>query len=315
MPTISTTTHLPDSGRLRSAIAAIACALACAATVSAAPAAPGAAREARVRVACIGDSITYGFGLADRSQEAYPAQLQKILDGRSPGKCEVRNFGNSGRGIYLDSMRGAEKRGFRWMPEHKAALAWRPDIVICNLGINDCQPLHPRLAAIATNRRSLERNGDFPCSWVAREYPRRKDNVEEARWWPVSAMYDHGIRRIVESGIRIDGILWYQGESNATTCVAPDTPTPEDYQLETLRAIVAELRGRRNVPFLMMGLPRMNRPWEQYRAVQKKVCAETGAIYVDAFGAGLGDMNDVHPRDKTSFAELAIGMLRGGRRN
>ena len=128
-------------------------------------------------------------------------------------------------------------------------------------------------------------------------------------------MYDHGIRRIVESGIRIDGILWYQGESNATTCVAPDTPTPEDYQLETLRAIVAELRGRRNVPFLMMGLPRMNRPWEQYRAVQKKVCAETGAIYVDAFGAGLGDMNDVHPRDKTSFAELAIGMLRGGRRN
>ena len=34
-------------------------------------------------------------------------------------------------------MRGSEKRGFRHMPEHKAALAWKPDIVISNLGIID----------------------------------------------------------------------------------------------------------------------------------------------------------------------------------
>ena len=91
----------------------------------------------RVKVACIGDSITYGYGLADRANESYPAQLQRMLDEKFPGRYEVRNFGNSGRGIYLDSMRGAEKRGFRWMPEHKAALEWKPDVVICNLGIND----------------------------------------------------------------------------------------------------------------------------------------------------------------------------------
>ena len=90
-----------------------------------------------VKVACIGDSITYGLGLADRAKESYPAQLQKMLEEYEPGKYEVRNFGNSGRGIYLDSMRGNEKRGFRYMPEHKAALEWKPDIVICNLGIND----------------------------------------------------------------------------------------------------------------------------------------------------------------------------------
>ena len=92
---------------------------------------------------------------------------------------------------------------------------------------------------------------------------------------------------------------------NATTCVAPDTPTDRDYQLETLRALVSELRGDKNIPFIMMGLPKMNRPWEQYRAVQKQVCDETGAIFVDTFAAGLGDMNDVHPRDKTAFADLA----------
>ena len=92
----------------------------------------------KVRVACIGDSITYGLGLANREKDSYPAKLQNMLDEKFPGKYEVRNFGNSGRGIYLDSMRGSEKRGFRHMPEHKAALAWKPDIVISNLGINDC---------------------------------------------------------------------------------------------------------------------------------------------------------------------------------
>ncbi len=61
----------------------------------------------------------------------------------------------------------------------------------------------------------------------------------------------------------------------------------------------------------MMGLPKMNRPWEQYRAVQREVCDETGAIFVDTFAAGLGEMNDVHPRDKIPFAELAIKALVG----
>ena len=83
--------------------------------------------SATTKVACIGDSITYGYGLPERDVNSYPAQLQKLLDAKEPGKYEVRNFGNSGRGIYLDSMRGNEKRGFRYMPEHKAALDWKPD--------------------------------------------------------------------------------------------------------------------------------------------------------------------------------------------
>ena len=62
--------------------------------------------------------------------------------------------------------------------------------------------------------------------------------------------------------------------------------------------------------FVLMGLPKMNRPWEQYRAVQKQVADETGAIFVDTFAAGLGEMNDVHPRDKVAFAEIAIKALK-----
>ena len=182
---------------------------------------------------------------------------------------------------------------------------------MCAFG-KDGKPLYPHLAAIATNRHRLDQNKDFPCKWVAREYPRRRANKEEAYWWPVSLMYDKGVKRIKNSGIRLDGILWYQGESNATTCVAPDKPTDRDYQVETLRALVAELRGDQKIPFIMMGLPKMNRPWEQYRAVQKQVADETGAIFVDTFAAGLGEMNDVHPRDKTVFADLAAQAAASG---
>ena len=42
--------------------------------------------SARVKVACIGDSITYGLGLANRETEAYPARLQAILDAVAAGK-------------------------------------------------------------------------------------------------------------------------------------------------------------------------------------------------------------------------------------
>ena len=71
-----------------------------------------------IKVACIGDSITYGYGLPDRENNCYPHQLQLLLDAKEKGKYEVRNFGNSGRGIYLDTMRGREKRGYKHMKEH-----------------------------------------------------------------------------------------------------------------------------------------------------------------------------------------------------
>jgi len=85
----------------------------------------------KIRVACIGDSITFGAGI--KGGMTYPVQLQKMLG----GKYEVRNFGNSGRGIVKKSMRGRTKRAYIFMKEHKAAMEFEPHIVICNLGIND----------------------------------------------------------------------------------------------------------------------------------------------------------------------------------
>lgn len=162
---------------------------------------------------------------------------------------------------------------------------------------------YPRLARIAANPNALDRNDDFPCLWCKAEYPARRANEREGRWWAVGAMHRAGIARV--KGLPLAGILWYQGESNATT--SPDTALPDEYLLETLRAAVEDLRGARTIPFVMFGLPYIaNRPWAPYRAAQRKVCAETGAIYLDTLAAGLGEAHDVHPRDKVPFAELAL---------
>lgn len=84
-----------------------------------------------IRVACIGDSITFGIGTQNPSEESYPAQLQRVLGPR----YAVRNFGRSGAAL------GRETSLPYWnVPEFEAAKRFRPDIVVIMLGTNDCWP-------------------------------------------------------------------------------------------------------------------------------------------------------------------------------
>lgn len=505
---------------------------------------------APIKVACIGDSITYGTGIEKRETASYPAQLQGLL-GRG---YEVRNFGNPGRGIYQHSMRSKEPRAYRAMQEHQAALAWQPDIVICNLGINDCgeflkmerqepgrfradylallgdyqalpkppkfylwtklsplapgqtfyrspepflmqreleqvaatigatgldmetpllpllltaypdkihptaegaaviaqvtaqalkapkarratqaptphttvgwatpqapmrpaqlppeiadraevwlcagqsnmfwplgrcadakaeaaatatvdvrlwdfvsgqwrrltpanarewsamavsfgirrakasgkpvalllvavggapteaflsapvmaaqkpdgSPKYPTLLKILTNRKRFDQNEDIPRMWCKTVFAQRQG--QEAGGWAVNRLYNCGIARVRH--LPLTGILWYQGESNASIAIGgeKDAPLPAAYTEETLRAAIESLRPSPETPFLMVGLPVMNRPWAPYRALQQKVCQEMGAIYLDTFGRGLGTPNNIHPPKKVPFAEMA----------
>ena len=90
----------------------------------------------KIRVACVGDSITWGTAMTNRVAECYPAQLQKILGDR----YEVVNFGNPGSCVYSDPKAGPS--GWRPHPwraggSAKAAYAFKPDIVVGALGAND----------------------------------------------------------------------------------------------------------------------------------------------------------------------------------
>ncbi len=85
----------------------------------------------KIRVACVGDSITYGAGIKDREHNSYPAQLQKLLgDG-----YEVRNFGVNGRTLL-------SKGDLPYVKErtYQDALAFKPNIVVIKLGSNDSKP-------------------------------------------------------------------------------------------------------------------------------------------------------------------------------
>lgn len=90
------------------------------------------AAEPRVKVACVGNSITYGFLSGDPAVDSYPAQLRAMVD---TTRYDVRNFGKS-RSTLL------EKGHFPYVdqPEYEAALAFAPDVVVIHLGVNDTDP-------------------------------------------------------------------------------------------------------------------------------------------------------------------------------
>jgi lysophospholipase L1-like esterase len=81
-----------------------------------------------IKIACVGNSITYGAGMANREKNAYPAQLQNLLG----DNYNVQNFGVNGCTLL--------KKGDApyWETEaYENALAFTPDIVYIKLGTND----------------------------------------------------------------------------------------------------------------------------------------------------------------------------------
>jgi len=86
-----------------------------------------------LRVACIGNSITDGHGIAMSTQHGYPALLQKKLG----NDYWVKNFGVSAR-TMLDKGDHPYMKEMAWQD----ALAFQPDIVVIKLGTNDSKPMN-----------------------------------------------------------------------------------------------------------------------------------------------------------------------------
>jgi len=82
----------------------------------------------RVKVACAGDSITFGIGIANRPRDSYPAQLGRLL-GRN---YDVQNFGFSGATLLEQG-----NNPYRKTTAFHDANAFKPDIVVILLGTND----------------------------------------------------------------------------------------------------------------------------------------------------------------------------------
>lgn len=85
----------------------------------------------KIRIACIGNSITFGAGIHNRDKDSYPAVLGQLLG----TEYEVRNYGFSARTMM-------QKGDLPYMKEqmYKDALGYNPQIVIIKLGTNDSKP-------------------------------------------------------------------------------------------------------------------------------------------------------------------------------
>ena len=84
-----------------------------------------------IRVACVGDSITFGAGVQDRDANNYPAVLGKGLG----QQFVVRNFGVSGA-----TMQKAGDLPYWKLDQFKEVSEFQPDLVLIMLGTNDTKP-------------------------------------------------------------------------------------------------------------------------------------------------------------------------------
>ena len=87
--------------------------------------------QEKVRVACVGNSVTFGTRIADRAHDSYPAQLQRLLG----NSYEVRNFGRPCATLIAKG-----ELPYIKTEEYRKALDFKADRVIIHLGLNDTDP-------------------------------------------------------------------------------------------------------------------------------------------------------------------------------
>ncbi|MCU4174210.1 sialate O-acetylesterase [Carboxylicivirga sp. N1Y90] len=85
----------------------------------------------KIKVACVGNSVTYGYNIDNPKLYSYPAQLQKLLG----DAFEVANFGKSGATLLQKG-----HRPYMEQNEFREAVKFQPDILIVSLGLNDTDP-------------------------------------------------------------------------------------------------------------------------------------------------------------------------------
>ncbi|MGI6264694.1 MAG: GDSL-type esterase/lipase family protein [Acutalibacteraceae bacterium] len=91
--------------------------------------------QAKIKVACVGDSITAGAGGSGGIN--YPQQLGLNLG----SAYEVRNFGNSGKTLLKDGIDGTNVvSGYVTTDTYRNSINYNPDVVIFMLGTNDSKP-------------------------------------------------------------------------------------------------------------------------------------------------------------------------------
>ena len=132
---------------------------------------------------------------------------------------------------------------------------------------------------------------------------------EEAPFSPMPAhpyqpgfLFDAGIEPLHKLAIK--GVIWYQGESNATFTADSSAMDPS-LNKRKLSLLISSWRKHFNdpaLPFIIIQLPSTKRDWEQYREVQLEVSKELKNVLL-VVTLDLGHATDVHPHNKKTVGE------------
>ena len=105
--------------------------------------------KGKIRVACIGNSVTYGYTLEDPATESYPAVLQRWLG----EGYDVENFGHSGATLLRHG-----HNPYDLTPEFARAVRFRADIAVIDAQIENAKAtIAQREAALKVAELDLER--------------------------------------------------------------------------------------------------------------------------------------------------------------
>ena len=89
------------------------------------------AQDGQIKVACVGDSITYGHGVSNWPKNTYPAILQNLLG----EGYHVNNYGVSSYAVQDTS-----DRPYMSLEHYQNSLSYDADIVVFMMGSNDSKP-------------------------------------------------------------------------------------------------------------------------------------------------------------------------------
>lgn len=91
------------------------------------------AQDGQIKVACVGDSITYGHGISGWPENNYPSVLQKLLG----DEYHVNNYGVSSFAVQVNA-----DRSYRTLTHYQDSLAYDADVVVFMMGSNDSKPVN-----------------------------------------------------------------------------------------------------------------------------------------------------------------------------
>ncbi len=178
----------------------------------------------KIKVSCVGDSITFGARLEDPSTDSYPAQLQQFLGNR----YVVANHGVGGSTL----LKKGKPNVWGQLPRIKNA---SPDIVVISLGTNDTCGM-----GTCGNRKCWEYKDEF-----AEDYRTLIDELQEIPSNPdiwICAPSPMVLETPGLSNERITGL------------------TVRKPRLQELIVTIKEVAKEKKVKFIDLNTPLMNKP-------------------------------------------------------